>query len=236
MRGRDQQRVEDDAAHHIEQRPAEPDRGGSAEGHQQRRQGEDQQRVEAEDQGNRGCGFRPQRRQRKAGAHVADVAEAAGHPGQRRLGNAATRDHEADQERQEEGAGRCQHRRLHEVDLRQLLERRLGQDAEEQGRQGHVQDEEVHPGEPGIGDLAQLAAGKADQDQAEEGKCEVEDVEHGIAGRGFAEASSTASLARAALTLAALIPAHYGRGILRPTSAREAATRGAVSWDGRGAA
>ena len=169
-----------------------------------------------EDQRDRHRGLGPDGGEREAGAHVADVAEAAGDGGDCRLAQVAAPQDEADDVGDGEGAGGCEHGRRHEVDLGELLERRPGEDAEEQRRQRHVEDEDVHPREPRIGDAPPLAAGKADEDDAEEGEREVEDREHGIAGRGFAEASSTASLARAALTLAALIPAHYGRGILRP--------------------
>ena len=51
--------------------------------------------------------------------------------------------------------------------LRELFERGLGENAVEQGRQRHVEDEKVHPGQSGIGDLLELAAGKADENQAE---------------------------------------------------------------------
>ena len=59
-----------------------------------------------------------------------------------------------------------------------LLQRGLRQDAVEQGRQRHVDDEEIHPGQRGIGNLLELAAGKADENQPEKRQREIEDVDH----------------------------------------------------------
>ena len=46
------------------------------------------------------------------------------------------------------------------------------------GRQRHIDDEEIHPGERRVRDLLQLAAGKADEDQPEIRQREIEDVDH----------------------------------------------------------
>ena len=59
-----------------------------------------------------------------------------------------------------------------------LLQRRLRQDAVEQRRQRHIDDEEIHPGQRGIGDLLELAAGKTDEDQPEKRQRQIEDVDH----------------------------------------------------------
>src|SRR6185312_15872679 len=64
------------------------------------------------------------------------------------------------------------------VDLAELLQRGLREDAVEQRRQRHVNDEVVHPAERGVGDLLDPAAGETDEDEAEERQSEVEDVDH----------------------------------------------------------
>ena len=66
----------------------------------------------------------------------------------------------------------------YEVDLGELLQRGLRQDAVEQSRQRHVKDEEIHPGQSGIGNLLELAAGKADENQPEKRQRQVENVDH----------------------------------------------------------
>ena len=64
------------------------------------------------------------------------------------------------QEGNGERAGGRQRGRLDEIDLGQLLERRLGQNAEEQRRQRDVEDEEVHPGEALVGHFLSLPQAK----------------------------------------------------------------------------
>ena len=68
-----------------------------------------------------------------------------------------------------------------EIDLGELGERGLRQDAVEQRRQRHVEDEEIHPGQRGIGDLLELAAGKSDENQPEKRKRQIKNVDHPLA-------------------------------------------------------
>ena len=66
-----------------------------------------------------------------------------------------------------------------EARIAQFLERCLREDAIEQARKCEVDQEEAHPGEPGLGDSElQLAADEAEKDQPEERQGQVEDVEH----------------------------------------------------------
>jgi hypothetical protein len=102
-------------------------------------------------------------RVRQPRAHEADIAVAAGQPRDRRLRDIAAPDCHADGERERKGPQRRQRGGEDEVDLCELFERGLGEDAVEQGRQRHVKDEKIHPGQSGIGDLLELAAGKADE-------------------------------------------------------------------------
>ena len=53
-----------------------------------------------------------------------------------------------------------------------------GQDAVEQGRQRHVDDEEVHPAQRRVRYLLDLAADEANEDQPEKRRGEIENVEH----------------------------------------------------------
>jgi len=64
------------------------------------------------------------------------------------------------------------------VDLGELLERRLGKNPEEQRRQGHIDNEEIHPGQRSVGNLLELAAGKADEDEPEIRQRKIENVDH----------------------------------------------------------
>jgi hypothetical protein len=59
-----------------------------------------------------------------------------------------------------------------------LLQRRLRDDAIEQRRQRHVEDEEVHPGEARLRDCLELPAAKPQEDQAEERQRQIDDLEH----------------------------------------------------------
>lgn len=45
-------------------------------------------------------------------------------------------------------------------------------------RQGDVKNKEIHPGQPLVGELLKLPAGKADENQAEEREGEVEHIDH----------------------------------------------------------
>ena len=56
-----------------------------------------------------------------------------------------------------------------------------GKNAVEQRRQRHIDDEEIHPGQRGIGNLLELAAGEADEDQPEIRQREIENVDHAAA-------------------------------------------------------
>ena len=60
----------------------------------------------------------------------------------------------------------------------ELLERRLGQDAEEQRRQRQIDDEKIHPRQAAVGNALEPPTGEAQEDQAEIGQREVEDVDH----------------------------------------------------------
>jgi hypothetical protein len=111
-------------------------------------------------------------------AHEADIAVAAGQPRDGRLRDIAAPDRHADGERYREGPERRQRGGEDEVDLGELFERGLRQDTVEQSRQRHIEDEEIHPGQRGIGDLLELAAGKADENQPEKRQREVENVDH----------------------------------------------------------
>ena len=75
------------------------------------------------------------------------VASASPGPRDGRLRDIAVPSRHADSKRQREGPERPQCGGEDEVDLGNLFERGLGQDAIEQGRQRHVEDEEIHPGQ-----------------------------------------------------------------------------------------
>src|SRR5439155_25459059 len=62
--------------------------------------------------------------------------------------------------------------------FRDFGKRCLGHDAEQQRRQRNVQQEESSSRRGPIPEAPGLAAGKADEDQAEIGKREVEDIDH----------------------------------------------------------
>jgi len=79
------------------------------------------------------------------------------------------------QRQDQEGAERG---RKDEAGVVELLERGLRQDAKEQRRQRQIDDEKIHPGQTAVGDAFVPSAGKSEEDQAEIGQREVEDVDH----------------------------------------------------------
>ena len=78
----------------------------------------------------------------------------------------------------DEGPERRQCGGEYEVDLGELLERGLGKNPVEQRRQGHIDDEEIHPGQRRVGNLLELAAGKTDEDEPEIRQRKIENVDH----------------------------------------------------------
>jgi hypothetical protein len=60
----------------------------------------------------------------------------------------------------------------------EFRKRRFRHDAEQERRQRCVEQEEIHPGEAGFRQSFGLAAGEADEDQAEIWQCEIEDIDH----------------------------------------------------------
>ena len=75
--------------------------------------------------------------------------------------------------------GQCRQRgREDERDVVEFLERCPRHDAEEQCRQRHIEQEEVHPRQPVLRQGLGLAAGEPDENQAEIRQCEIENVDH----------------------------------------------------------
>ena len=141
--------------------------------HQQRHDREQEQVVEDEDQDDRGAGRGADRREDQRRPHIADVGIGPGDALHHRLrpcpGCSASRC-----EGEREGAEGREGRGGDEGPVRQLIQGLVGDEPVEQARQRHVDQEELHPGEPGLGLLHHLAAEEAEPDQAEEGGEQVE--------------------------------------------------------------
>ncbi len=94
------------------------------------------------------------------------------------LPDIAAPDHHPDHERHcecPEGSQRCSE---YEIDLSKLLQRGLGEDTVEQRGESHVDDEEIHPGQRGVGNLLEFAAGKTDEDQPKIRQRKIDNVDH----------------------------------------------------------
>ena len=152
-RCRDHERVQHDTLDHLHHDRADAALLRSGDRYQRRHQGEQQQRIEAENQRDGHGRFRPKRGQRETWAHVADIAVAAGEPGDRGFRHIALAQRQPDGEGNEKGAERRQCGGGDEIGACQLLQRRLRQDAVKQRRQRHVEDEEIHPGERTVRNL-----------------------------------------------------------------------------------
>jgi heat shock protein HspQ len=84
----------------------------------------------------------------------------------------------SNQHRRQKSRHSAQCRRNQEWRVVQLGERRFRHDDEQQRRQRDIEQEEIHPGEAGFRQAPGLAAGKADEDQAEIRHCKIENVDH----------------------------------------------------------
>jgi hypothetical protein len=84
----------------------------------------------------------------------------------------------ADQHRNDEGSHGRKRGRDQKWRVVQLRERGFRHDPEQQRRERRVEQEKIHPGQAGVGQALGLAAGKADEDQAEIGYGEINDIDH----------------------------------------------------------
>jgi hypothetical protein len=62
--------------------------------------------------------------------------------------------------------------------LGEFLDRRLGDDVEEQRRQGDIDQEEIQPREPGTGNPGDLSGQETEEDHAEERQGQRKNVKH----------------------------------------------------------
>src|SRR6185437_535111 len=79
------------------------------------------------------------------------------------------------------GPERCRNQKWWVV---QFSKRRFRHDDEQQRRQRHVEQKEVHPGEAGFRQALRLTAGEADENQAEIRYGEIENIDHFKGGFG----------------------------------------------------
>ncbi len=176
--GRQDERMQRDPPEHLENVPGEPFLVGARERHERGHQREQEDIVEAEDQRDRGGGVRSERRQSEPRPHIADIAIAAGEPCHGRARNVTTAYEHPQRKRQHERGERRQRGADDEARVGELIKGRLRDDAVEQRRQRHVDDEEIHPGEPAIGDRLEFSARQSEEDQTEERQRQIDDVEH----------------------------------------------------------
>ncbi|ESR26587.1 hypothetical protein N177_0806 [Lutibaculum baratangense AMV1] len=154
-------------------------------GHHERHQREHQRAVEAEDQRRRHGRRGPECRQRQARPHIAHVRVSASRTLYRRS-PATARERIAHEGRDHEHDARRGGRGDHEGPLLQLLERRLGDQLEEQRGKREVDDEGVEPGEPFRRVPDELPGDEAEQDQAEERRRKRYDLlQEGLRLKGF---------------------------------------------------
>ena len=136
--------------------------------HQQRDEREQQRIVETEDQSGWHGRCRPQGRQRDPRPHVTDIGIGAGDSLDRGFGDAPASDDVANDERQRKRRIGRECRGEDEAPAAQLLERRLGDQPEEQRRQREIDQEDRQPLETGFRPLENTCGNIADQDHAKE--------------------------------------------------------------------
>lgn len=127
-----------------------------AHGHEQRRQRKRDQRIEAEDQRDRGGGLRTERGDRQAWPHIADIAVRTRQSDNGRLPHPAARDGQPDQKGQRESGESAERRRQGELEPAPLLQQGRGENPVKQRREREIDDKNVHPGEARVGMLLSL--------------------------------------------------------------------------------
>jgi hypothetical protein len=175
---RHDQRIEHDLADHDAKRVQQgPVLAGECK--QQRYNRKQKDGVAAEDQrGGRGS-LRPEHRQRQTRAHIADIAERAGKTRQGRFTERQPPEQPPHNHGQNERAGGAERGCDQKWRVVEFRKRRLRHDAEQQGRQRNVEQEEVHPGQACFRQVFGFSAGKADEDQPEIRQRQIEDIHHG---------------------------------------------------------
>jgi hypothetical protein len=124
------------------------------------------------------CRLAAEHGQRQPRAHIADIAVSAGKPRNRRLAQRQFADQLADDHGDRKGEHGAERGRDQEWRIVEFGERRSRHDPEQQRRQRHVEQEEVHPGEPGLRQRLGSPAGVADEDQAEIGYRQIDYIDH----------------------------------------------------------
>jgi hypothetical protein len=176
---RHDQRVQDDLTCHETERMQPMPAFAVGQRDQQRHDRKQKDAVAAEDQRGRRGGPGTEHGQRQAGAHIADIAVAAGKARQRRLAERQPPDQPARNHGEGKGTDRAEGGGDQEWRVVEFLKRRLRGDAEQQRRQRDIEQEEVHPGQTLLRKALGLAAGVADEDQAEIRQREIENGDHG---------------------------------------------------------
>lgn len=178
--GRHDQRIEHDLPQHDAERLQKRRMIAIAELDEEQHRREQENAVTAEDQRGWRGSFRAQHGERKPRPpHIADIAVSTGETRQRGFAQRQTARKMSNRHRRNKrGAGperRCNQKRWWVVELRKRCFRH---DDEQQGRQRHVEQEEVHPSEAGFRQLLRLAAGEADENQAEIRHRKIENIDH----------------------------------------------------------
>ena len=148
--GRHDQGVQRDLPQHHAERVQQRRMVAVGQLDQERNDREQKDAVAAEDQGRRRRRLGAEHGEREARAHIADIAVSAGEARERRLAQRQRTDeppysHGDDERDHGRKRGRDQEWRVV-----QFRERRFRHDPEQQRRQRHVEQEEIHPGEAGF--------------------------------------------------------------------------------------
>jgi hypothetical protein len=115
--------------------------------HQRRRDDEMQRIFKADNQGHGNGSLLAERQQRQTGTHVADIAVSTGKGLDRAVGQRIAAQEASDQEQQQEDQICRGNVGDDEIGARQLLDRRLRDELEEQGRQRGIDDKGIEPAE-----------------------------------------------------------------------------------------